>query len=64
MVVGTPLLTVLRRQKQEISEFEGSLVYRASSRKDNQSYTEKPYLEKQTNKNKNCVRKNFSYQIS
>jgi hypothetical protein len=44
-----PLIPSLGR----ISEFEASLVYKVNSRtQDSQGYTEKPCLEKQTNKQK------------
>jgi hypothetical protein len=39
---------------RQISEFEDSLVYKV----DSQGYTEKPCLEKQTNKNNNNNNKN------
>jgi hypothetical protein len=40
-----PLIPALGRQRQAISEFEASLVYRVSSRY-SQGYTEKPCLKK------------------
>ena len=46
-----PLIPALGRQRQvDLCEFEASLIYR--SFQDSQDYTEKPYLEKQQQTNK------------
>ena len=48
-----PLIPALGRERQvDLCEFEASLVYRTSSSTVSKA-TEKPYLEKQTNKKKN-----------
>ena len=49
--VGSPVIPALGRQRQEISEFEASLVYRVSSRTA-RAIQRNPVEKKQTNKQK------------
>jgi hypothetical protein len=46
--------------KDDLSEFEASLVYRASEVQNSQGYTEKPYLKKKKTKTKSSNHPNKS----